>query len=89
MKSEHIKAWITKYALTHGIQVVDAEVCGDGKMVAYGNKAYGRQYAHGKDWHTTPEAALARAEEMRKAKIASLEKSIAKIKAITFTAPNA
>jgi len=89
MKNERIKAWITKYVLTEGIKVVDAEVCGDGKMIAYGNVGYGSQYAHGKDWHRTPEAALARAEEVRKAKIASLKKSIAKFEVMIFTAPNA
>ena len=89
MKGERIKAWITKYALTEGIEVVDAEVCGDGGMITYGNIGYGSQYAHGKDWHRTPEAAIARAEGMRKAKIASLKKSLAKIEAMAFTAPNA
>lgn len=89
VKCERIKAWITKHALTEGIEVVDAEVCGDGGMIAYGNVGYGSQYAHRKDWHRTPEAALARAEEMRKAKIASLKKSIAKMEALTFAAPNA
>ena len=88
VSKETIKAWITKYALTEGIEVVDAEVCGEGNMIAYGNVGYGSQYAHGKDWHRTPEAALARAEEMRKAKISSLRKSIAKIEALTFKAPN-
>ena len=89
VKKEHIKAWITKYALTEGIEVADAEMCSDGGMIAYGNVGYGSQYAHGKDWHRTPEAALARAEEMRKAKIASLLKSIDKLERMTFKAPNA
>lgn len=88
MRDEKIKAWVTKCALTDGIKLVDAKVCADGGMIAYGNVGYGDQYAHGKDWHRTPEAALARAEEMRKAKIASLQKSIAKMERIVFTAPN-
>ena len=90
MKNEHIKAWVTKYALTEGIEVVDAEVCHDvsSQMISYGDKGYGAQFAHGKDWHRTPEAALTRAEEMRKAKIASLRKSIEKLERMTFTAPN-
>lgn len=87
MKKENIKAWITKYALTEGIEVVDAEVCHD---INSGMISYGRGlYAHGKDWHRTPEAALARAEEMRKAKIVSLRKSIEKMERMTFNAPNA
>lgn len=90
MKNERIKAWITKYALTDGITVVDAEVCHDinSGMIAYGDVGYGSQHAHGKDWHRTPEAALARAEDMRKAKIASLRKSIEKMERMTFKAPN-
>lgn len=91
MKNEHITAWVTKYALTEGIEVVDAEVCHDihSGMISYGNCGYMVQSAHGKDWHRTPEAALARAEEMRKAKIASLRKSIEKMERLTFKAPNA
>ncbi len=87
MKKEQIKAWVTKCALTEGIQLVDGEVCHEisSGMLSYG--AYGT--AHGKDWHRTPEAALARAEEMRKAKIASLRKSIEKMERLTFKAPNA
>jgi hypothetical protein len=87
VKDEKIKAYITQYALTKGVIAVDAEVCSD-TMIAYGNVGYGSHYAHGSDWHRTPEAALARAEEMRKAKIASLRKSIAKMEAMTFKAPN-
>lgn len=82
MNEETIKAWITTYALTTGIKVVDAKMCGgvtDSRMVRYGN-----QYAYGKDWHRTPEAAIARAEEMRKAKIASLRKSIEKMESLRF-----
>jgi hypothetical protein len=41
---------------------------------------------HKPDWHTTPEAAIARAEEMRTKKIASLKKQIAKLEAMTFSA---
>jgi hypothetical protein len=37
------------------------------------------------EWHTDPEAAIRRAEEMRDDKIKSLEKQIAKFKALTFT----
>jgi hypothetical protein len=88
MSEEKIKAWVTKYALTEGIRVVDAKVCGDGRMIAYGSVGYGSQHAHGKDWHRTPEAALARAEEMRKDKIASLRKNIAKMESMTFEALN-
>jgi hypothetical protein len=78
--------WVTKYALTSGIEAVEADVSEDRDMVSYGNVGYGSQYAHGKDWHRTPEAALARAEEMRVAKIKSLNKSIDRIKKLVFLA---
>lgn len=86
MQREHIKAWVTKYALTEGITIVDGDVCHDisSDMLSYGK--YG--VAHGKDWHRTSDAALARAEEMRKAKIASLKKSIAKMETMKFGTPN-
>jgi hypothetical protein len=82
MESEHIKAWITKYALTGGIKCVDGKVCHEisGDMLSY--ERYGT--AHGKDWHRTPEAALARAEEMRVAKLASMRKNIAKLEKMVF-----
>lgn len=92
MADQKIKVWITKYALTEGIQLVDAEVSGNSpSMVSYGNVGYGSQYAHGegKDWHRTPESAMRRAEEMRKKKIASMRKSMAKLEVMTFVAPNA
>lgn len=46
---------------------------------------YTTTYYHGKDWHETMESATARAEVMRAAKLISLEKSAAKIRAMDFT----
>ena len=85
MDDEHIKAWVTSYALTSGIRCVTGRVCHsiDSGMLAYGT--YGN--AHGNDWHRDPVAAIARAEEMRKAKIASLKKQIAKLEKMVFIAP--
>lgn len=84
MNYEKIKAWVTKYALSDGIKLVDGEVCHhiSSEMLRYDNHGS----AHGNDWHRTPEAALERAEEMRKAKIASLHKSIAKMQKLEFKA---
>ena len=85
MEREKVKAWVTKYALSSGIEFVNGEVNHNvsSSMLSYGVRCV----AHGKDWHRTPEAALARAEEMRTAKIASLKKQIAKLEKMTFTAP--
>ena len=81
-----MKAWITKYALTVGIQEVEGKVSdiGGGGMFCYGNVGYGNQTAHGEDWHKTREAAVKRAEKMRVAKIAALRKSIAKLEKMTW-----
>jgi len=88
------KAYLTKYALTSGIMVVDAEEClqfnGDpysSRMIAF--KFPGgtyTEYAHGegKDWHLTPESAITRAETMRTKKIAALQKQIKKLESMTF-----
>ena len=62
MERENIKVWITKYALTSGIEVFDGVVHENEDMVAYGNVGYGDQYAHGKDWHRTYEDAVERAK---------------------------
>ena len=81
-----MKFWITKYALSTGIQEVDGEIAGtSGSMVLYGH-GYSRQAAHGegKDWHRTREAAVERAKKMRVAKIASLRKSIEKLEKMTW-----
>lgn len=39
---------------------------------------------HGNEWHRTREEAVARAEQMRAAKIASLKKQIAKLEKLSF-----
>lgn len=90
MEREVIKAWVTTYALTQGILVVEGEVCHEINSAMLSYRSSGYEYpmnAHGKDWHRTPEAALARAEEMRTAKIASLKKSITRLEALKFTVP--
>ena len=79
---EKIKAWITKYALSEGIHVVDGEVCHNirSTMLKYGNHSY----AHGKDWHRTQEKAIKRAEDMRQMKIASIRRQLSKLENMTF-----
>lgn len=90
MKNEDITAWVTKYALTDGIQKISGNVCNEtnDKLLRYKNMgSSGMYYSHawGNEWHRTPEAALARAEEMRKNKIASLKKSLAKLESMIFS----
>ena len=80
-----MKVWVTKYALTSGIEERDAEPSSDHpNMISWATGGW-RSYAHGKDWHKTREAAIERAEIMRKAKIASLRKSLANFEKLKFT----
>ena len=87
MKNENVRVWITKYALSDGILVVDGTVhhSTSSTMLTWGGE-FNSRYAHGNEWHRTQEAAIARAEEMRKAKIASLRRRIEKMEALQFHA---
>jgi len=82
-----MKAFVTKYALTSGIIEVDGEVSENHPTMLTVREASGMPYMnhhHGKDWHSTREDALARAEEMRKAKLISLAKQVKKISNLEF-----
>ena len=83
MENEKIVAWVTKYALKEGIQLLEGSVRHE---ISFWHDARSPGF-FGKDWHRTPEAALARAEEMRLAKIESLKKSINRLEGLKFTAP--
>ena len=75
-------AWITRYALTKGVFSIKVEDCYDTTMVQdVGNTC---SYYHGKDWHKTRKEAVKRANEMRDKKLASLKKSIERLKKLKF-----
>ncbi len=77
-----MKVWITKYALTKGIQ---QETAKEGNLTESGSLSYGVYgWAPEGDWHRTESSALAKAEQMRLAKIASLKKQIAKLDKLRF-----
>jgi hypothetical protein len=83
-----MKAYITKYCLTGrvGIQEVsDAIECGKGmvSVPSLGCSAY--FHGEGTEWHKTKESAIARAEQMRLARIMSFRKAIMKLKSLKFT----
>ena len=81
-----MKVWITKYALTAGIYEIEAE--GDRHNVEIVKqiepKVVPYAYFLGAEWWPTREDAVARAESMRRAKLASLRKSIAKLEGMVF-----
>jgi hypothetical protein len=76
------KAFITKYALTKGIQEVEVEdrFSIDEGMVKSGDYTY---YYAG-DWHRTREEAAVKAEAMRLKKLISLRNQISKLQRIIF-----
>ena len=81
-------AWITKYALTNGIQEAEGEVSSVSQRMFVVSRARAvtfDQCFHGEDWHTTREAAIARAEKMRLARIASLKKSLIAMEKLSFS----
>jgi hypothetical protein len=72
-----MKIWITKYILTKGILVEEAELTEFSNMV----KTAGRyaQFYHKGEWYTTEEEAKLRALEIIGAKLKSLEKQRKKL----------
>lgn len=79
-----MKVWITQYALTNGIEEMEAEQCDNAKMVEVRGEYTGYYHGEGKNWHRTKEGAIKRAEDMRVMKIVSLKRSIAKLEALKF-----
>ena len=74
--------WITKYALTQGIYETRAY----SGSISYGVNVSesGYDVYEPKHFTVTLAAARARAEEIRQAKIASLEKQLAKLRSMTI-----
>lgn len=81
--------WVTKYALSRGIERIervyfilqgDGDIYSGPRPVADGRWFFGE----GSEWHRTESAAIVRAEEMRKAGIASLKKQIARLESLKF-----
>lgn len=76
-----IKGYLTKYALTGGIEEISGEI--DGKYINYrqeGGPSYGFLAVVGKEFFADRDLALADVKKRAKAKIASLQKQIDKMK---------
>lgn len=78
------KAFVTKYALTDGPFVVDADISHGGSMASYKVNGY-RKHAHSKDFWLSEEDALADCERRRLAKIKSIEKQRKKLEEMKFS----
>ncbi len=74
--------FVSKYALTSGIEEVSAEGCGRG--VAHRIGSIECFLGEGNEWHYTKAGAVAKAEEMRLKKIASLKKQLVKMQILKF-----
>lgn len=86
--SEPFEVYVTKYALTVGIERLTVRYRLVPTMVIAMDHRYGSVFRdEGREWHRTIDSAVARAETMRKAKLASLRKSIAKLEGMTFGEP--
>ncbi len=77
-----MKIYITKYALTNGIEEIEAETTQFPNMI----KTVGKypQIFHKPFWYESKEEAIEHAEILRKRKIESLKKSIKKFEKIDF-----
>lgn len=79
-----MKAYITKYALTSGIIQTEGEITSNGALFDMRASVPIYYHGEGKEWHRTKKEAIARAEEMRQKKIASLKKQIDKLERMKF-----
>ena len=87
-----MKVWITKYALTQGIEEIDSNQVKEFEMTDTGYLCFRRNEKYSfateiysqKEWYRTKESAIKKAEEMRKKKIASLKKQIEKLEEMRF-----
>lgn len=81
-----MKMYITKYALTKGIQIGEGTPRGD-TSARVASPKWGSLYYFGDEWHTTAKAAKLQAETMRDRKIVALRKQLAKLENMTFEVP--
>jgi len=78
-----MKVWVTKYALTKGILEVEVDSPVEDERMVRASGGW-TTYYHKPDWHMTKAEAVARAEEMRTKKLASLRKQAAKLEKLRF-----
>lgn len=84
-----MKVFITKHALTAGIEEVEAEICSNvnAGMICVGKRGWTcSKYFHGegRQWHRTRESAIKKAVEIRDSRIRSLKKQIQELETKLF-----
>lgn len=83
MRAKRI-VWITTWALSEGIVEMESDsdlLC---SMISAHRKGVPPRYFVPPDWHDTREDAVKQARKMKKKRIASLENSLARMKALKF-----
>lgn len=78
------KVFVTKYALTAGIEEVEVEACEGSSGMVKGPSVFEYYHGEGREWHRTRESAVKKAEDMRARKLESLNKQIAKLEKFKF-----
>jgi hypothetical protein len=79
-----MKAWITKYALTDGIQEIECELAQTRPNMIVGVDKFRMSYFHKPYWHLTRDGAERHARVLQERKLISLRKSIARIEKLSF-----
>ena len=79
-----MEVWISKYALTQNIYLETVEQNVSNTSMVYRENSSANFHGEGREWHRTQEGAIAKAEQMRQRKIASLKKSITKLEKMKF-----
>ena len=78
--------YVTKYALSAGIIIKDAELSEEGKRAMWKTE-YSYDFAYRNEFWLTPEEALADCERRRQNKLKSIEKQKTKLEKMQFTIP--
>jgi hypothetical protein len=86
-----MKIYVTKYALTEGIQEMEGEEPTaefPGLLVVRGDRGQGQytQYFHGegREWHRTYQGASAQANKMARKEIESVKRKLERLKGLKF-----
>lgn len=80
-----MRVFISKYALSSGIFSAEAEFLENKDSVKFRrDSASFMEFAHKNEWHSCADKAIERAEEMRIAKLKSLDKQAKKVSAMVF-----
>ncbi len=81
-----MKFYVTKYALTNGIEEVDVKVdpATTKSPKFLGINGFCSAWGEGQQWHRTMEESCARSDEMRLKKIQSLKQSIKRLEQLRF-----